>query len=754
MFEAFYCIGKQHNLWLVVLAALVCFVGTSTSIRLLLMAGSKPRQEQARWLLGSGASAGAGTWATHFIAMLAYDPGFNTGYDPLGTAASLVIAIAGCTGCIFAGARLRKPWGMLVASGLFSLGVGAMHYTGMWALRAPGTLSWRPSYVVASFIVAALLAAAAHKLLRRPPSRGVRIGSSAILAVAICSLHFTGMAALIITPDPTVFVPQSLLPHDEMAILVGALASLLLLAFLATTMMEARAKTASLSLLRSVIEVMPQGLAYYDQDDRLVLGNDTYRRQLASFGMEARIGASYREILEQAAYHQDIPAARGRPEEWIRERMAARESPDEDRDQPLADGRIVRVEHRSTSGGGRMTVFSDITGLARQSEDLAAALSAAEVAMRAKNEFLANMSHELRTPMNGIIGATDLLAAEPLTTRQAELVQVARSAGQILNRLLCDILDLAKAGAGALEIDNAPYDLRLALDEVLTPFREAAEAKGLTLQWKMAPGIPQRLIGDGARVRQILENLVSNAIKFTEHGGVDVEIRRDGDLLCIGVSDTGIGVEPAVRTRLFGRFEQADGSLTRRHGGAGLGLAIAQELAVRMGGALGCESTPGLGSTFTLTLPLQAADEASDAEPATGAEPSEAANVLVVDDNPTNRRVLGLILEGVGIHAAFAEDGQAGVEAWRRDTPDAVLMDIQMPVMDGLTAIRTIRDLERREGRAATPIIVVSANAMAEDVAASAAAGADGHLGKPVDAAALFSALERVERRSLEAAAA
>jgi signal transduction histidine kinase/CheY-like chemotaxis protein len=740
MFDAFYCIGKQHNLALVALAAIICLVATSTSLRLLLMARSKPRRDQARWLIGSAACAGTGTWATHFIAMLAYDPGFSTAYDPVVTLASLAIAIAFGGGCIFAVVRSRWPWSVVAGSALFSLGVGAMHYTGMWALKTPGTLSWRPSFVAASFILAALFFAGASQLLmRRAPTRAVRFAASGLLTVGICSLHFTGMAGVSIMPDPTIVVPPSLLPHDVLALLVGASAALILLAFLATSVLEARSKTASLRLLQSVVEFMPQGFAYYDHDDRLALCNDAFRRELGMLGLEPGIGTPYREILGNVARDHALAEVGDR----VRGQTSAHDAADFHRE--LADGRVLRVEQRRTSDGGRMTVFSDVTALVRESEELAAALEAAESGMRAKSEFLANMSHELRTPMNGVLGAADLLAAEPLTAGQAELVEVVRSSGQSLNRMLCDILNLAKIDAGTFDMVDAPYDLRGALDETLTPFLRDAEAKGLALRWATALDVPERLVGDVSWFRQILGNLVSNAIKFTEVGGVDVAVRQDGDLLCVIVRDTGIGIEPAMRKRLFGRFEQADGSPTRRYGGAGLGLAVAREFATRMNGALRCESAPGRGSTFILALPLHAEYVAGDPAPATSVEPSEGASILVVDDNPTNRRVLALILEGAGIQTAFAENGQAGVEAWRKTAPDAVLMDIQMPVMDGLTAIQTIRGLERSEGREHTPIIVVSANAMPEDVAASAAAGADAHLGKPVDAAALFNVLEQVE---------
>jgi CheY-like chemotaxis protein/anti-sigma regulatory factor (Ser/Thr protein kinase) len=354
----------------------------------------------------------------------------------------------------------------------------------------------------------------------------------------------------------------------------------------------------------------------------------------------------------------------------------------------------------------------------------------------------------MRTPMNGVIAVADLLAHEPITPKQHELVALIQSSGRMLDRVLRDLLDIAQIEAGVLEIIEAPFDVATAVNEVVQMFAAEAAAKDIAIEFHAMPLTNGQAIGDADRLKQILANLVANAVKFTEKGRVDIALANLGDMTVFTVADTGIGFDPAYKERLFNRFEQADGSITRRFGGAGLGLAIARDIAVRMGGALTCDSTPGSGSVFFLTLPLRAA---SNSEPALAAIPAlearedAAPHILVVDDGAANRQVLSLILDSAGVVTTTAENGLEAVTCWRDANFDAVLMDIQMPVMDGLTAVQTIRQAERSEGRQRTPILMVSANAMPEHIRASLAAGADGHLAKPITAERLFAALSRMD---------
>jgi len=759
MFNTAYCLVHQHNLGLVLLAALVCAVATSTAFRLMTVGEQARGGAQLWWLVFAGACCGAGTWATHFIAMLAFDIGVKTGYDLFGTASSLAIAVAGMIVAVLAAVRAPRPWAIAVWGVAFAATVGAMHYSGMWAMRVAGVMAWNPVGVVVSFMLCGLLAMAALWLLHRDGTIRTFACASACLTLAICALHFTGMGAMRMTPDASVRVSQTDLPRDLIALCVGGLAVLIVLAGLATLWSAARAQRTSLKLLRAVIDALPQGLAYYDAEDRYVLGNHTYQQEIAASGVRVEAGMTYAQMMGRSAATLAIPDATGQEAAWIQAVLEQRGQGAASRDQPTADGRFLRIENNRAEGGGLVTVISDITGLKRQAEELAAARDAAEAAARAKDDFLTNMSHELRTPMNGVIGVAELLAREEMTPRQAELVDLIRASSDTLNRLLCDILDVVKVKTGGMEITEALFNLRRAVESVAALFQVQAEMKGLAVSLQIGPGVEGFFVGDEVRLKQVLANLVSNAVKFTDTGSVSIVLEAAGPMIRLTVADTGVGFDEEVRQRLFSRFEQADASLTRRFGGAGLGLAISRELAVRMGGDLTCDSRPGDGAVFTLALPLPHAD-ASIVEVAATADaalrPDEAhtpARTLVVDDNATNRRVLTLILEGAGIETAYAENGQEAVALWRSGRFDVILMDIQMPVMDGFAATREIRDLEAREGRTRTPIIMVSANAMPEHLAASYSAGADDHVAKPVTAATLFAALERLDYVEDEAAA-
>ena len=374
---------------------------------------------------------------------------------------------------------------------------------------------------------------------------------------------------------------------------------------------------------------------------------------------------------------------------------------------------------------------------------------AAATAEQAKTDFLANLSHEIRTPLNGVLGLVDALGGTTLTPAQHELAQTIANSAGALNSILVDVLEFSRLGAGDLEIAEKPFQLDDVIAECAALFEPAAREKGLGLKVELAEETHRRVIGDPARLRQVLTNLLSNALKFTRAGEISVLATIvSTDCFQILVRDTGIGFKSADAERIFERFEQADGSATREFGGTGLGLAICRQLVGLMGGSLSATSALGQGSTFSLVLPLPAAtDLVAEAAVSSGVADSgeaPALRVLVVDDNATNRQVVQLILQAVGVEVVCAENGLEGVQAVVRDRFDVVLMDLQMPVMDGLSAIRAIRARETAQKLARIPVIVISANTMPEQVAASGAAGADDHLGKPIRADVLIEAIAGV----------
>jgi CheY-like chemotaxis protein len=354
------------------------------------------------------------------------------------------------------------------------------------------------------------------------------------------------------------------------------------------------------------------------------------------------------------------------------------------------------------------------------------------------------MSHEIRTPLNGVLGVADVLANSELSATQQELVGVIRTSGALLNSLLADLLELARVEAGVAELRPEAVRLDDLAQSVRGLYAPRAQQKGVALRVEIAPDAEAQVTCDATRLRQVLGNLVSNAVKFTDAGEVVIVLDRAGDHVTFQVRDTGSGFDDALKAVLFGRFQQADDSSTRKHGGAGLGLAISREYVRLMGGELDCTSAPGQGSTFMFTLPLPALpgiEAVARADTPVVGEDGRF-RVLVVDDNEINRQVLGLMLDSAGIEHAEAEDGRVGVEAATTGGFDAILMDIQMPVMDGFEATRRIRAWETGSGRPRMPIYIVSANGLQEHVEAGIAAGADGHLNKPVSVAQLLGVLE------------
>ena len=398
------------------------------------------------------------------------------------------------------------------------------------------------------------------------------------------------------------------------------------------------------------------------------------------------------------------------------------------------DGRPGRI---------RLAVWRAAAKRAYEAEVPKARQAAADAA-RVKADFLANISHELRTPLNAVVGAAGVLASRTAEPQQRELVEMIQSSAELSVRLLSDILEVSKVQAGELSLDPHPFHLTPALSSALEFSRLQAVEKGLAFEVHNEIGAGALFQGDAVRVRQILAALLSNAVRFTLAGTVRVAVRapEEGGVV-LAVQDTGPGIEAADLERLFEPFEQADTSNSRAAGGAGLGLALTRGLVELMGGKVTVRSAPGAGSTFTVALPLQAV-ESIDAlvEAAADSVDGPPLRVLLVEDNPTNRRVVELILSACGVDLAMAENGAVGVAAWQADRFDLVLMDLQMPVMDGLTAIREIRRMETELARARTPIVVLSANAMAHHQREAKEAGADLHLAKPITPQALVGGME------------
>ena len=376
-------------------------------------------------------------------------------------------------------------------------------------------------------------------------------------------------------------------------------------------------------------------------------------------------------------------------------------------------------------------------------------------ANRAKSSFLANMSHELRTPLNGVVALSHLLVERQGSDEDRQMAELVVSSAKLLEQVLTDILDVSKIEAGQMVLAAEPFDLESVISRIAQLHSASALSKGVALTWNVAPAAAGSYLGDEVRITQILSNLLSNAVKFTAEGEVSLTADMEPQGLTLTVRDTGIGFAPDITERLFKRFEQADASVTRQFGGTGLGLSICASLCGLMGGSICANSIPGEGALFSVVLPLPRATRTADRqiEPAPARAITVGTRVLLAEDHPTNQKVVCVILEGLGVEISIVENGADAVERFKAEPFDVVLMDLHMPVMDGLTAIRLIRTYEAESGAARTPVIALTADALAEHVDATRAAGADLHLSKPIRPAALIAAIREAVAGTGEAMA-
>jgi len=758
--QILYSITTEHDARWLLAAGLICVLGMATALHLLAAARLQSGARRRNGIILAAFISGLAVFTTHFVALHGYQPEQEIRYAVWPTVGSFVLALSSF-GLAAWTVMTRPTRSYRALAGVIALtGVAGMHFLGISGLRLAGAIGWEPALaglaVGGGFVLALVSGGLAYG-----PGLPRRLATALGGTLSVAFLHFTAMSGLVVSPG---------LPSDAGLTVSGGVMTAVIVAMVLAIVAVAAvivwttwaSHSGALKRFREALDAMPDGMAFYDSDDRLVLWNQRYAEVNPELSSTFRAGMTFREIIEIGLAEDLYADARGRQAEWVQERLDSRRALTNTMEQRVAGGRWLRVSDRRTAAGGIVTVCTDITDLKNDARALAEARDVAQSANSAKSQFLANMSHEIRTPLNGVIGVAQALAKTPLSAKQEEMLELIQSSGHTLQVLLSDILDLARVESGRLELANDPFHLGRAVREAARLYETSAQVKGLQFFVEITPDADRWIIGDVVRIKQILTNLVSNAVKFTGNGFVSLTAalgpERSGiPTLRFSVEDTGIGFDSETRERLFSRFEQADGAITRRFGGSGLGLAISRQLAEMMGGDLDCESEPGGGSAFILTIPFRGTEApAVTADVAAERSDGDAATVrvLLADDHPVNRKVVEMILGEANVALTSVENGAEAVQACRDGDFDIVLMDMQMPVMDGLTATREIRLHEAAMGLARTPIVMLTANALAEHIAAGEVAGADRHLAKPFDAAELLHLVATLPRAASASLAA
>jgi len=762
----------------VVVAALAAYAALGLAERI--SAADRPLAKRS-WLAVGAVTMGIGVWAMHFLGMLAFRLPVSVNYDVWVTLVSVAPAMLASGIMLHVISQARISLGRLALGGaLMGAGIGAMHYIGMAAMRMSAVMRYDPVLFVVSVIVAVVLATTAlyTKFLASSRNDGsahrhwwTKLGAAFVMGCAVAGMHYTGMAASYVFPDASSQPVGVGLDPTFLGAWVSVATVLITGLAIFVTVVDSRLEAAahserlSRSRLLEAIESISEGFSLYDTDDRLVLCNNRYRELAHPVPVAGLVGMPFEQLIRLIAERGRVADAKGRGDAWVAERLARYRSPRGPFVQQLDDGRWLQVSERKIEEIGTVAVYTDITSLKEAEAEMTEAMraarearTAAEEASHAKSAFLATMSHEIRTPMNGVIGMTGLLLDTELTAEQREYAETVRRSGEALLAIINDILDFSKIEAGRLDFEEIDFELRVAVENVLELLAERAYGKGLELAYLPSADLPTWIGGDPGRLRQILTNLVGNAVKFTERGEVvvhgDLVEQTDHDaLIRLSIVDSGIGIAPEARERLFQSFSQADDSTTRRYGGTGLGLAISKRLVEMMGGAIGVESVPGKGSTFWFTARVAKRPVPPTARQVNLAE-LRRLRVLGVDDNATNRALLAGQLGAWGMHVECVASALHALEclriARREGRPyDLAILDHQMPDMDGLALARAIKS---DPTLAAVPLVLltsVSYRGVAEE---AQHAGFSAFLLKPIRQSQLYDCVATVMGMSSEPA--
>lgn len=731
------CLTQGHDQQLLIASGLICLIGVYASFALAGHAGRSEGTVRRNWALLAIVAAGCTAWATHMVALLAYRPGIPAAFDIPLTALSLLAVIVGI------GLSMSRMIGSRDRRRRFSTGVclglsvAVLHYVGQYSYRVVGTISWDLPLVAGSITMGLLMSGAAM-VVSVERSRSLRRLGPVLLFGAIAVVHIGGMTAMTLSYDPRVELPVlSVAPRVIALPVAGICIGLIVLATLGLRFtLQARAQfRRDRARLNELSNLALEGLAVCD-GDVVSIANDSLAR-LAGVPVDDIVGQRIDDLLagplpadmiEREEYDAALIQRTGAP---IPVRMLR---------STVTVGRKKQIVFAFRDQRERLTI--EEAAKAREAE-LARAKDAAERGTRAKSLFLATVSHELRTPLHGIMGTIDLLRETGLDDVRRGYVDVLSESGDGLLVLVNMLLDLTQLEEGKVLLETQAFDPARIVQSVADLLRPLALAKEIGLTIEVDASLPAEVTGDSGRFRQVLTNIVGNAVKFTEAGSVSIHLSWENDRIQVAVTDTGIGISGDRLACIFDPFTQEDDEITRRFGGTGLGLSISRMLARRMGGDIDVRSTRGVGSTFTVHLPVARPRETvapvSELKLETLPDLS-GRTLLVVDDNRTNRFLVERFLRSARARILQADDGLEAVSAFEEHRPDAILMDISMPRMNGLDATREIRAREAGDERCA--IIGLSANAFEEDRSRCLEAGMDGFLAKPAGRPVLIAALQ------------
>jgi two-component system, sensor histidine kinase and response regulator len=761
-------LASSYNYPLVALSVVIAIGASYAALDLAGRVTASRSWTRAAWLAGGASAMGLGIWSMHYIGMLAFKLPVPVSYDWRMVLASLLAAILASAVAMYVVSRQHMGLARAaIGSVVMGAGIAAMHYIGMEAMRLSAMCHYRPDILALSVVLAIVISFVGLWLVFRVREEAQgdiwrKMASALVMGAAIPVMHYTGMAA-------ASFMPSDRPPDLSHAVSISALGTagiamvtLMVLAIAIGSAIFDRRFSAQAKELesaeqryRQLFERSLAGVVRTNADGRIADCNDACARIFGYTTREELIGTRIDE--RHSASDERLS--------FLAKLQSEGQLANCELQMQRKDGSTVcvlcnatQLTERNGKPAGTEGTLVDITDRKQAEEALRHAKDAAEAASQAKGEFLANMSHEIRTPMNGIIGMTELALETKLTEEQREYLSMVKLSADSLLAVINDILDFSKIEAGKMDLESMPFDLRENLEETMRSFGLRASEKGLELVCDVQTDIPQMVVGDPTRLRQVLVNLLGNAIKFTERGEVILQAEaqqgKEADLeLHFMVRDTGVGVPKEKHELIFGAFSQADNSATRKYGGTGLGLTISSRLVAMMGGRIWLESEPGRGSTFHFTARFGIAPPVQKrTQEVPGHVQLTGVAVLVVDDNSTNRRILEHTLLQWGMRPTLVSSGWAALAELRRAkeagrTTPLVLLDAQMPQLDGFqTAAKIKQDPEL----VAATIMMLTSGGQRGDADRCREVGISAYLSKPVRQAELREAMLRVLGRAAQ----